>query len=314
MRLAILCSGQAGQHREMLDPVFEAPDCADLRDIASRILGQPVDDWWRGLGEHDIFANANAQFAIALVQLANWQRLSPLLDGSPCVVAGYSLGEVIAWHVAGALSAVDTLTLVRQRARLMDACAPSGPVGGSCMALWRGRTPLALRATRSDAMARHGVAVAIHRPGGDLVLGGPAAAMVAFVADPMLASADLKRLPVSVPSHTRWLGGAVAPFAAALGRTPMREPAVPVIAGIDGMLQRRASEAQASLSRQLAEALRWDWCLETLASLAVDVAIELGPGADLAHQLEAAQPGVMARAVDEFADPKDLADWLAARR
>ena len=310
MRLAILCSGQAGQHREMLDPVFAARDCADLCDTASGLLGRPVDDWWRALDESALFANANAQFAIALVQLAAWQHISPLLGGAPTVVAGYSLGEVIAWHVAGALSAADTLSLVRERARLMDACVPPGPAGAGCMALWRGRTPPALRQARAEAMTRHGVAIAIHRPGGDLVLGSAASAMDAFAADPALAAADLKRLAVKTPSHTAALSAAVAPFADALRARALSDPACPVLAGIDGTLQRRASDAPASLSRQLAEPLRWDWCMETLGSLGVDVALEVGPGTDLARQVETAFPGTHARAVDEFADPDDIAPWL----
>lgn len=310
MRLAILCSGQAGQHREMLDPVFAARDCADLCDTASGLLGRPVDDWWRALDESALFANANAQFAIALVQLAAWQRISPLLGGAPTVVAGYSLGEVIAWHVAGALSAADTLSLVRERARLMDACVPPGPAGAGCMALWRGRTPPALRQARAEAMTRHGVAIAIHRPGGDLVIGGSPPAMDAFVADPPLAAADLKRLPVEIPSHTAALANAVAPFADALRRHTLRDPICPVLAGIDGTPQRRATDALNSLPRQLAEALHWDWCMETLGGLGLDAAIELGPGNDLARQIETEMPGTVARSVDEFAAPDDIAPWL----
>ncbi|MCB1889360.1 MAG: acyltransferase domain-containing protein [Rhodocyclaceae bacterium] len=310
MRLAILCSGQAGQHREMLDPVFDTPGCADLCEIASRVLGQPVERWWRSLDEGALFANANAQFAITLVQLANWQRVGPFLGRAPSVVAGYSLGEVVAWHVAGSLSATDTLSLVRERARLMDACVPPGPLGAGCMALWRGRTLPALREARTQAMARHGVSVAIHRPAGELVLGGAPRAMDAFVADAALAAADLKRLPVAVPSHTPALADAVERLRQALTRRPMTEPRVPVLAGIDGTLQRRAVDALRSLPRQVAEALHWDWCVETLAALGVDVAIELGPGNDLARQLEAQIPGSIARAVDEFAIAEDIAPWL----
>jgi len=310
MRLAILCSGQAGQHREMLDPIFAAPDCAALCETASRILGQPVDDWWYGLDEHAIFANANAQFAIALVQLANWLRLSPVLASPPTAVAGYSLGEVIAWHVAGSLSAADTLGLVRERARLMDACVPPGSASEGCMVLWRGRTPPALRQARTEAMTRHHVAVAIHRPDGDLVLGGTPQAVDAFIADPALGAADLKRLPVEIPSHTTALAAAVAPFGEALRRCPMQAPGCPVLAGIDGTPQRQAADALQSLPRQLAEPLHWDWCMETLAGLGLDLAIELGPGNDLARQIETQMPGTVARAVDEFADPDDIASWL----
>jgi [acyl-carrier-protein] S-malonyltransferase len=85
---------------------------------------------------------------------------------------------------------------------------------------------------------------------------------------------------------------------------------MPVLAGIDGTPQRTSRQGLDALPRQLAEPLRWDWCMETLASLAVDVAIELGPGNDLAKQVENEIPGAMARAVDEFATPRELGDWL----
>jgi [acyl-carrier-protein] S-malonyltransferase len=311
MRLAILCSGQAGQHRRMLDDILAAPDCAGLRATATAVLGQDVAAWWQGLDEAEIFANANAQFAIALFQIATWARIAPLLP-SPAVVAGYSLGEVLAWHIAGAMDAATTLAVVRERASQMDRYGPPGGTG--CMVLWRGRSTPALRAAGERALAAHGLALAIQRPGGERVLGGPAAAVAAFLADPAVAAADLKRLAVSVPSHTPWLTGAVAPFRQALEAAPLTDPSVPVVAGIDGSLLRRREDALAYLPRQLAEPLRWDWCQDTLASLGVDLALELGPGNDLAKLLEAAVAGTAARGVEEFASPGEIAAWLEARR
>lgn len=311
MKLAILCSGQAGQHCRMLDDILAAPDCGELRAAASEVLGQEVDAWWRGLDEQAIFANANAQFAIALFQIATWARISSLVP-APAVVAGYSLGEVLAWHVAGALGAADTLRLVRERAASMDRHAPAGE--GACMVLWRGRSTPAMRAARERAMAAHGLAVAIHRPGGDLVLGGPAAAVDAFMADPAVANADLKRLQVSVPSHTNRLAGAAESFRETLAASRIGDPRVLVLAGIDGSLLRRREDGLSHLSRQLAEPLRWDWCEETLASLGVDMALELGPGNDLAKLLENDVPGVSARAVEEFAHPTEVSNWLAAHQ
>lgn len=311
MRLAILCSGQAGQCHAMLDRVLSAPDCAELREIASSVIGRDVVAWWQGLDEAAIYSNANAQLAITLYQLAAWQRLAARLPEAPVVVAGYSLGEVIAWHVAGALDAAETLRLVHARARLMDACLPATGHGGGCMALLRGRSTPAMRSARAAARERHGVAVAIHRRGDDQVFAAPSAAMDAFVADPSMAGADLKRLPVEVPSHTHWLAGAVAPFAEVLAGMQPRTPRFPVIAGIDGTLQRQGTDCLTSLPRQLAEPLRWDWCLETLGAMRTELAIELGPGGDLARQLEQAVPEATARAMYEFATPDDITDWLA---
>lgn len=311
MKLAILCSGQAGQHAGMLDQLLADPASAGLRATASELLGRDLADWWHGLGSAEIFANANAQFAIALCQIAAWARLAPLLPEPPAVVAGYSLGEVLAWHVAGALDAAATLRLVRARAGLMDRHAPAAG-GAGCMLLWRGRMSPARRAAVTRALAAHGLAPAIERAAGERVFAGPAAAVDAVLADAAVAGAELKRLAVGVPSHTAWLAGAVAPFRAELDAAPLRDPCVAVLAGIDGSVLRQRRQALDYLPRQIAQALRWDWCVDTLASLGVDTALEMGPGKDLAQMTEAALPGVRARALEDFAGATDIRDWLNA--
>jgi [acyl-carrier-protein] S-malonyltransferase len=106
----------------------------------------------------------------------------------------------------------------------------------------------------------------------------------------------------------------VQPFRERLTASPLADPGVPVLAGIDGSLLRRRPDALDYLPRQLAEPLRWDWCQETLASLGVDVALELGPGNDLAKLLEAGLPGAAARGVEEFAHPGEISNWLAAHQ
>jgi len=316
MRLAILCSGQARQNCRMLDDILSAPDCADLRALASEVLEQDVASWWHALDETQLFFNANAQFAIALYQIATWQRIAPLvsrLGVQPAVVGGYSVGEVLAWHVAGALDAVAALRLIRTRAAVMDGQV-SPDDAGRCMLLWRGRSTPPMRAARQQAMATHGLSVAIYRPNGEWVLAGTAAAVSAFRVDPAVQHANLRCLPVFVPSHTGLLREAVPPFRDAVLAECPADPRMPVLAGIDGTVLRRGSDAAGALSAQLAQPVRWDWCQETLGSLGVDVALELGPGSDLAKMLEDSGGGVVARAVEEFGSPAALADWLDRHR
>jgi [acyl-carrier-protein] S-malonyltransferase len=316
MRLAILCSGQARQNCRMLDEILTAPDCADLCALASDILEQDVARWWHALDETTLFFNANAQFAIALYQIATWQRIAPLVstpESQPVVVAGYSVGEVIAWHVAGALDAAATLRLIRTRAALMDQQV-SATDAGRCMLLWRGRSTPAMRAARQKAMASHGLSPAIYRPNGEWVLGGPASAVSAFRNDPAVRDASLRCLSVFVPSHTGYLQAAVAPFRDAVSAEHPAAPRMPVLAGIDGRLLRQGTDAADALSAQLAQPVRWDWCEETLGSLGVDVGLELGPGSDLAKMLEESGEGIVARAVEEFGSPASMSDWLDRHR
>lgn len=309
MRLAILCSGQAGQHRNMLDPLFAAPECASVRQAASAALGQDVVQWWGALGDKDIFLNQHAQFAIACYQLATWARIAPLLP-EPALVAGYSLGELLAYHVAGALTAAETLRLVRARARVMDEAAASANAGHGCMVLWRGRVSPATLAARDRAIADYGLDIAIERRHGELVLAGPGQAIERFVADFQALNPAMVRLPVSIPAHSRYLAQAAGSFRDILEASAIVAPAIPVLAGVDATPVRSRAAAIDALSQQVATTIRWNGCMEALAESGIDKAIELGPGNDLAKLLGAEHPQIAAHAIQDFSGHRALAEWL----
>jgi len=311
MRLAILCSGQADQRREMLDTVFAASECAALVDTASELLGRDVVTWWRGLDDDAMYANSNAQFAIVLLEIGNWLRLRRRLPAtvSLAVVAGYSLGELAAYHVAGALDARECLRLARVRAEAMDsACTQSGPsmllLRGSALARWR------------DETSRHGgvppgLHVAIRRCAAGVVLGGTADVVGDFAArfgdDP-----DAVLLPVRVPSHTPLLEQAARAFRRALEDSGLSAPCCPVLAGIDATPVRSREAAIDVLARQICTTVRWDLCMEVLRRMRLDAALEIGPGNDLSRLASGGEAALAARAIGDFADVAGAADWIGA--
>lgn len=311
MRLVILCPGQAAQRAGMLDDMLAAPDLGALREVASEVLGEDIADWWRRLDERALFLNANAQFAIAFYQIAVWARIAGSVP-TPVAVGGYSLGEVLAWHVAGAMDARATLDLVRQRAARMDAYAPSQD-GRPCLLLWRGRLSSATRHTRDALLAKHHLQLAIQRPGGDAVFGGTAsdvAALLDEVVEWGAVRSEVAPLNVSIPAHTELLGEVVPLFRQATAASICRDPSIPVLAGIDGRLCRSRHDAPDVLAQQLASPIRWDWCQETLVSTGCDVVLELGPGSDLSRMLSAATGSPACRSVEEFASTDSLREWL----
>lgn len=309
MRLALLCSGQAGQHRSMLDDLLVAPECASVRQAASTVLGQDVAQWWSALDDRELFLNQHAQFAIACYQLATWARIAPLLP-EPGLVAGYSLGELLAYHVAGALTATETLRLVRARARLMDEAAAGTDAGNGCMVLWRGRVSPATLAARDRAIADYGIDVAISRRHGEMVLAGTGQVIERFVADFQVLNPAMVRLPVSVPAHSRYLAQAADAFRGILEESEIAPPRITVLAGVDAMPVRSRAAAIDALSQQIAGTIRWDGCMDALAECGIDKAVELGPGNDLAKLLGAEHPRIAAHAIQDFSDPRALAEWL----
>jgi [acyl-carrier-protein] S-malonyltransferase len=308
MRLAILCSGQAGQHRDMLDELLVAPECATILKAASEVLGQDIPQWWRELDDKNIFLNSNAQFAIAIFQMTTWVRIAPLLPEIN-LIAGYSLGELISYYVAGALSATETLKLVRERARLMDQAAGEANAGG-CMVLWRGRVSPATLSARDRAITEYGLDISIKRKTGEDVISGPSVAIDRFVSEMKAANPNLVRLPVSIPAHSHYLSKAADSFRETLAASPIIAPQIPLLSSVNAMPVRSRDEAINALSLQIANTIRWDECMEAMAESGIDKAIELGPGNDLAKLITAENTQIVAHAVEDFGDYKALGDWL----
>jgi [acyl-carrier-protein] S-malonyltransferase len=268
--------------------------------------------WWRSLPDDAIFANRNAQFAIALYQLSVWQRIAAIIP-QPALIAGYSLGELIAYHVAGSLNATDTLKLVRQRARLMDEAVGNFAVTGGCMLLWRGRVSNRMQEALQHGMIAYGLDTAIVRNRGEQVLAGPTDAIDRFMADPRIVNPNMVRLAVATPSHSRYLASAANAFKTVLEESGLVSPPIPVLAGVDATRVRTRSQALSALSRQISTTLHWDRCMTALEEAGVDTVIELGPGNDLAKLVEADHPRISARSIDEFRDWHAVKDWIASR-
>lgn len=284
-RLLLLCPGQGGQHAAMFDL---ARTHAGARDFLARcaLPDNPA----------DMFANRVAQPAIVAATLAMWLAVKDALP-APALVAGYSIGEVAAYGVAGALALEDTVRLAGARAGLMDAAAGGRPQG---LAAVSGVDVDAVRAC---------MAVAIVTGADTCIAGGTRAELDTLPA--RLPTARIQVLPVGVASHTPLMTAARAPFSALLEAAAFAPPRCPVVAGIDGSRVVRAPDAIGRLSRQLTETIDWAACMDTFVEAGITVALELGPGAALARMLQARHPQVACRSVADFQTLDGVTGWVA---
>lgn len=298
-RLALLCPGQGFQSPAMFDLARTDPAAAALLDawFADPALVPAL----RAAISGDGFANRVAQPSIVAATLALWTAL-----GRPraALVAGYSIGELSAYAVAGALDPGDAVRLAQERARLMDACL----AGGEAQAM------VALSGLPEDGaralLERFGFHAAIVTGEDALVAGGPAVQAEALAAAALALGARATILPVAVASHTPLLRGAVAPFADLLARQRWAAPAAPVLSGISAEPVHDAARALVELPRQIAEPIRWRECMDACAEAGITVALELGPGAALARMLQARHPGIACRSVAEFRSLAGIHAWL----
>lgn len=294
-RLLILCPGQGSQQPGMFDLARTCPAGARMLDACGYPEAPP-----------ELFANAVAQPAIVAAALAMWECLRD--DLQPTAIAGYSIGELTCYGVAGALAPARAVALAAQRAQLMDQCATALP-GQALVAL--ADLPL----SRAQALATSsGFSIAIYNGEQSCVAGGASARLDDLLGSVAAAGGRCTVLPVEVASHTLLMSGAVAPFRAALSSAGLQAWQGHVYSGIAATQVSGVTMAIEHLARQLAEPIRWMDCMDSFAEAGITVALELGPGSALSRMLQARHPHIDSRSVAEFRSIEGVRAWLDRMR
>ncbi|RDJ21875.1 acyltransferase domain-containing protein [Bosea caraganae] len=306
MTLAILCSGQGRQHPGMFVLTGHAPAAAFLFAHAATLLGgRDPREIVRTETSEALHHNRISQILCTLQALA---AATALRDALPdrLIVAGYSVGEVAAWGVAGLLDMTDALDLVAQRAEIMDAASPPGD------------GLLFVRGLSRDAIdglcARHDAAVAIVNPGDAFVIGGNGVALGALSDEAKaLNAARVVRVPVEVASHTKRLAAASPAFRDSLGKVAPGHPrtGTRLLSGIDGAPVLDVASGLDKLAAQISQTVRWAACLQGCIEGGATAFLELGPGPALSEMAAGAYPGTPARSLDDFRTLQGASAWLA---
>ncbi len=306
MTLAILCSGQGPQHPQMFALTGGASEAAYLfahaatllrgRDPRATVLSDTA------AAQHQ---NRAGQILCTIQALA---ATAVLHDAWPrrILIAGYSVGEVAAWGVAGLVDATVTLDLVARRAEAMDAASAVG----DGLLFVRGLS----RDTVDRLCKRHNAAVAIVNPGDAYVLGATGAVLDALVEDAKGKGARrVVRLAVSVASHTPLLAAASKEFRKVLGQIPIKrtpDMGARLFSGIDGNSVLDIPVGVDKLSEQISHTVQWAACLESCVEAGASTFLELGPGRALSEMAASAYPDIPARSLEDFRTLQGARIWL----
>jgi len=274
--LAIVAPGQGAQTPGFLSPWLTEPRFADRLDWLSAVAGIDLAHYGTQADAETIRDTAIAQPLLVAAGLLTALELFPQpTDGfaRTGVAAGHSVGEITAAAAVGVLSAEQAMVFVRERGQQMAAASAARPT--SMMAIVGGDKAEVLAAIES-----HGLTAANNNGSGQIVAAGTVEQLAALQAAPP-TRARLIQLSVAGAFHTVHMQPAVAHLERLARAITTHDPRTRLLSNADGHVVQSGSQYLHRLVRQVANPVRWDLCLETMADLGVTGLLELPPAGTL---------------------------------
>jgi [acyl-carrier-protein] S-malonyltransferase len=263
--------GQGSQTVGMGKALAESDPAARARfEEADDALGFALSEIiWNG-PETTLQQTDTQQPAILVVSTVHFealQRRGLLPDAA--FAAGHSLGQYSAAVATGAIAFADAMRLVRRRGQLMQ------EHGHGAMAAILGMDTDALEVLARAA----GVEVAnINAPGQVTIAGRKEDVERAAELAKERGARRAIMLAVSAAFHTSLMRPVAEALTPLLNETAINDPAVPIMANVDGQPCATAAAVRAELIGHIDSPVQWVRAVETMRDAGITDYLEIGPG------------------------------------
>lgn len=299
MNFAIIFSGQGLQN---LAHVHELRSMAEELQVLDKLKLYLPKLFCSDLTEADLYPNEFAQPFIFALQWCRWQKLKPEIKDI-ISLSGYSLGELSSLICATQTGLEQGLYLAQQRASLMSSAVKQA---SGLMAV-QGINLNILE----PLLAETSITLSIKLSDSSFVVGGTDTNLQQLTQQlEQRGTRFVKRLNVTIPSHTTLMDAAVQPYQQVLQQQDFTRLYTAIISGSSGHKFFKAADAMEALIYQMNHSIDWDACLTVIQENQPDVILEIGPGSALSKMLLERNPNCLVRAVDDFKSWSGLQAWL----
>ncbi|KAL3139643.1 hypothetical protein ABBQ38_003959 [Trebouxia sp. C0009 RCD-2024] len=280
---AFFFPGQGAQSVGMAkDVVNEVAAAKDLFQQASDILGYDLLKICTEGPKDKLDSTAVSQPAIYVASLAALEKLKQdegqeALDAAD-VTGGLSLGEYTALTFAGAMSFEDGLRLVKLRGESMQAAADQKPSAMVSVIGLSSEKVVELCEAANAKVGYDSVRIANYLCNGNYAVSGgeDGCQAVQELAKSKGARMTVK-LAVAGAFHTAYMQPAQEELQAALAKTNIHEPRIPVISNVDAQPHSDPDVIKDILGRQLTSPVQWEKSMNTLLGKGLERSYEIGP-------------------------------------